>query len=289
MRYAFVKAYTQIYPVYLMCQVLHVSISAYYRWLSGKPTNRQQQDMILAALVKAAHIRSRETYGNERLHAELIASGVGISKYKVRKLRNQLGLRCKQVKRFKCTTNSNHDKPIAPNLLNQQFRVDRPNQAWSSDITYVWTAEGWLYVAGVKDLYSREIVGYAIADRMTTELCLNALNMAINNRHPKAGLIVHSDRGSQYCSQAYRQHLDKHKLICSMSRKGNCYDNAPIESFWGSLKNELIHQHDYEYRQKAKAEIIEWIEIFYNRVRRHTKLGNITPAEAFNNFMQKAA
>jgi len=264
-------------------------MSAYYAWLSGKPTDRQQRNLVLAALVKAAHIKTRETYGAERLHAEVMASGVEISLYKVRKLRKQLGLRCKQVRRFKCTTNSNHSKPVAANLLGQQFTVERPNQVWTSDITYVWTAEGWVYVAGVKDLYSKEIVGYAIGSRMTTDLCLAALNMAIKGRKPKLGLIVHSDRGSQYCSQAYRACLDQHGFVCSMSRKGNCYDNAPIESFWGSLKTELIHQNDYEYRQKAKAEIVEYIEIFYNRMRRHTKLGNITPAEAFSNYMQKAA
>ena len=283
------KAHRQLYPLYLMCRGLSVSISAYYAWLSGKPTDRQQRNKILAALVKAAHIKTRETYGVDRLHAELKASGVEISLYKVRNLRSQLGLRCKQVRRFKCTTNSNHDKPIAPNLLNQQFVVERPNQVWSSDITYVWTSEGWVYVAGVKDLFSKEIVGYAIGSRMTTDLCLDALNMAIKWRKPKAGLIVHSDRGSQYCSRAYRVQLDQHGLVCSMSRKGNCYDNSPIESFWGSLKTELIHQKDYEYRQQAKAEIVEYIEIFYNRMRRHTKLGNITPVEAFSNYMQNVA
>ena len=206
------KAHRKLYPLYLMCRVLSVSMSSYYAWLTGKPTDRQQRNNILAALVKAAHIKTRQTYGVERLHAELKASGIEISLYKVRKLRSQLGLRCKQVKHFKCTTNSNHDKPTAPNLLGQQFTVERPNQAWSSDITYVWTAEGWVYVAGVKDLFSKEIVGYAIGSRMTTELCLDALSMAIKGRRPKAGLIVHSDRGSQYCSQAYRQRLNQHQF-----------------------------------------------------------------------------
>lgn len=283
------KAHKGLYPLYLMCRVLSVSTSAYYTWLSGKLSNYQQRNRLLATLVKAAHQKTRETYGAERLHAELQASGVVISLYKVRKLRSQLSLRCKQVKRFRCTTNSDHDKQVAPNILCQQFTVEKPNQAWSSDITYVWTAEGWLYVAGVKDLYSKEIVGYAIGSRMTTSLCLNALDMAIKRRKPEAGLIVHSDRGSQYCSHTYRAHLDKHKFICSMSRKGNCYDNAPIESFWCSLKTELIHQKHYKYRQTAKLEIIEYIEVFYNRMRRHTQLGNISPAEAFNNFMLKAA
>ena len=283
------KAYTGIYPIRTMCRVLMISVSRYYAWLSGKPTNRAQQDMILTALVKAAHIKTRETYGVERLHAELVDSGVEITKYKVQSLRRKLGLRCKQPKRFKITTNSNHDKAIAPNLLQQEFSVERPNQAWSSDITYIWTAEGWQYLAGIKDLYSREIVGYAISPRMTTTLCLDALKMAIKQRRPASGLIVHSDRGSQYCSNAYRAYLDRYYLVCSMSRKGNCYDNAPIESFWGSLKNELIHQTHYTTREQSRGEIVEWIEIFYNRVRRHTKLGNISPAQAFQNYMQKAA
>ena len=164
----------------------------------------------------------------------------------------------------------------------------------SSDITYVWTAEGWVYVAGVKDLFSKEIVGYAIGSRMKTDLCLEALNMAIKRRRPKAELIVHTlakrcFSGGQYCSQAYRQHLNQHQFQCSMSRKGNCYDNAPIESFWGSLKNELIHQTQYESRVRARGEIVEYIKIFYNRMRRHTKLGNITPVEAFSNYTRIAA
>jgi len=197
-----VKAYTGIYPIRIMCRVLMISVSRYYAWLSGKPTNRAQQDLILGALVKAAHIKTRETYGVERLHAELVESGVEITKYKVQSLRRKLGLRCKQPKRFKITTNSDHDKAIAPNLLQQEFSVERPNQAWSSDITYIWTAEGWQYLAGIKDLYSREIVGYAISHRMTTALCLDALKMAIKQRRPASGLIVHSVERSyekQYC------------------------------------------------------------------------------------------
>ncbi len=161
-----------------------ITISSYYRWLVGSPSPRAKRDLILSALVKAAHQRTRETYGNERLHAELVRSGVDISLHKVRQLRNKHGLRCKQVKRFKCTTNSDHNKPVAPNLLKQQFEAERPNQAWSSDITYIWTNEGWLYVAGVKDLYSKEIVGYAIAERMTTDLCLKALDTRLGNISP---------------------------------------------------------------------------------------------------------
>ena len=172
-------------------------------------------------------------------------------------------------------------------MLEQHFAVTRPNQVWVSDITYIWTNEGWLYLAGIKDLYSCEIVGYAIGERMTVELCIAALQMALLRRRPNAGLILHSDRGSQYCAKAYQQLLSVVGIIASMSRRGNCYDNAPMESFWGSLKNELIHQRTYARRQTAIDEIVEYIEIFYNRKRRHTSLGNISPAQALKQFKLK--
>ena len=181
------KAHRLLYPIRIMCRVLGTSVSGYYAWLMGKPIDRQQRENILEALVRAAHMASRETYGTERLHAELVSSGVEITEYQVRHLRTKLGLRCKQSKRFKRTTNSDHDKSIAPNMLNQQFGVERPNQAWSSDITYVWTSEGWLYVAGLKDLYSKEIVGYEISERMTTDRGGSAkLNKVISDEfYPK--------------------------------------------------------------------------------------------------------
>lgn len=281
------KRYQLQYPIAVMSHVLAVSSSGYYAWLNRKPSVRAQRDAMLEVHVKAAHEATRHTYGDERLHAELEANGVLISAYKVRALRQRLGLFCRQKKRYKCTTNSNHSQTVAPNLLEQNFTVTRPNQVWVSDITYIWTNEGWLYLAGIKDLYSCEIVGYAIGERMTVGLCIAALQMALLRRNPKAGLILHSDRGSQYCSKVYQQKLIAAGIIASMSRRGNCYDNAPMESFWGSLKNELIHQKTYLTRQTAIDEIVEYVEIFYNRMRRHTSLGNISPAQALKLFMLK--
>ena len=278
------KLYQFEYPIAVMSHVLAVSSSGYYAWLNRKPNLRVQCDAIHEVHVKAAHEAARQTYGDERLHAELEANGIVISTYKVRALRQRLGLFCRQKKRYKCTTNSNHSKTVAPNLLEQHFTVTRPNQVWVSDITYIWINEGWLYLAGIKDLYSCEIVGYAIGERMTVELCIAALQMALLRRRPNAGLILHSDRGSQYCAKAYQQLLSVVGIIASMSRRGNCYDNAPMESFWGSLKNELIHQETYARRQTAIDEIVEYIEIFYNRKRRHASLGNISPAQALKQF-----
>ncbi|OIQ98536.1 integrase core domain protein [mine drainage metagenome] len=226
----------------------------------------------------------RHTYGVQRLHSELVANGVIVTAYKVKVLRQRLGIYCKQRKRYKCTTNSQHDKVVAPNRLGQNFMVSRPNQVWVSDITYVWTEAGWLDMAGIKDLFSCEMVGYAIGERMTAGLCLAALQMAQLRRQPKAGLILHSDRGSQYCAKAYQKRLAQAGILASMSRRGNCYDNAPMESFWGSLKNELIHQTQYKTREEARDAIVEYVEVFYNRIRRHSKLDNISPAEALRNF-----
>ncbi len=280
------KAHQYIYPIQIMSQVFCVSASGYYAWRNRKPSIRAQRDALLEVHVKAAHEATRHTYGDERLHAELEANGTLISAYKVRVLRRRLGLFCKQKKRYKCTTNSNHNKAVASNLLAQDFSVSRPNQVWVSDITYIWTNEGWLYLAGIKDLYSCEIVGYAIGERMTVALCVAALQMALLRRKPKTKLILHS-RGSQYCAKEYQKRLKQAGIVASMSRRGNCYDNAPMESFWGSLKNELIHQKSYVTKQTAINEIVEYIEIFYNRTRRHSSLGNISPAQALMQFMLK--
>lgn len=281
------KAHQSQYPIILMSEVLGVSASGYYAWCNRAPSLRTQRDAVLEVYVKAAHTATRHTYGDQRLHAELKARGVEVSAYKVRALRQRLGIVCKQNKRYKCTTDSNHSKMVAPNLLSQHFKTSAPNQIWVSDITYIWTAEGWLYMAGIKDLYSCEMVGYAIGARMTAELCIAALQMAQLRRKPEAGLILHSDRGSQYCAKTYQQHLRKAGILASMSRRGNCYDNAPMESFWGSLKNELIHQQSYTTRRAAIDDIVEYVEIFYNRIRRHTSLGNISPAQALQQFEQK--
>lgn len=202
-------------------------------------------------------------------------------------MRRELGLRCKQKRKFKATTNSNHNLPVADNLLNQTFAPTRPNEAWVTDITYVSTDEGWLYVAGVKDVFTCELVGYAMGERMTQGLTAQALWRAVRSKRPLHGLIHHSDRGSQYCAHDYRKLVEQFGMQASMSRKGNCYDNAPMESFWGSLKNELIHHHRYATRADAKAAIQEYIESFYNRQRRHSRLGNVPPALFAENFSKQ--
>lgn len=278
------KAHRLEYPISVMCGVLDVSESGYYKWLKQTPSLRQIERSINEVAVKAVHASSRQTYGYERLHAELMKQGYTMSIHQVRTIREQLGIRCKQAKKFKATTNSAHDLPVADNLLAQNFVATRPNQIWVSDITYIPTDEGWLYLAGIKDLYTCEIVGYALGSRMTKGLCMAALQLALTHRKPPVGLILHSDRGSQYCSKSYRKLVGKSGLIASMSRKGNCYDNAPMESFWGSLKNELTHHKRYSTRKQARDEIVEYIEIFYNRIRRHTRLSNVSPAQFFKQF-----
>ncbi len=283
------KAHRAQYPIILMSEVLNVSPSGYFAWLRRKPSIRVQRDALLEVHIKATHIATRKTYGVERLQTELVASGVSISQYKVRVLRKKLDIACKQRKRFKCTTHSDHNKAVAPNLLEQDFTVTRPNQVWVSDITYIWTNEGWLYLAGIKDLYTCEIVGYAIGERMTKGLCIAALQMATLKRRPQSGLILHSDRGSQYCAKEYQKWVKQADMIASMSRRGNCYDNAPMESFWGALKNELVYQQTYQTRQKAINDVVEYIEIFYNRMRRHSSLGYIAPAQMLKLFEQKAS
>jgi transposase InsO family protein len=239
--------------------------------------------------IKAVHRQSRETYGVRRLQPELTAQGFTAGRDRIARLRHVLGLRCKQKRRFKATTNSKHDLPVAPNLLEQRFLPTAPSEAWVVDITYVPTSEGWLYLAGVKDVFTCEIVGYAMGERMTHALTAQALWRAVRNKRPHAGLIHHSDRGSQNCAHDYRKLLDQFGMKASMSRKDNCYDNAPMESFWGSLKNELTHHHRYETRANARAAIQEYIEIFYNRQRRHSRLGYISPALFAETFKQAQA
>lgn len=242
------------------------------------------EDRRLEISIKAAHQRSRETYGTIRIKDELVEEGIHAGRDHIRRLRKKLGLVCRSKKKFKATTESKHGLPVAANLLEQKFKVSGPDIAWVSDITYVQTDEGWLYVAAVKDLFNREVVGYAMSSRMTQELVSSALTQAIRARKPARGLILHSDRGSQYCSNKYRQILNRSGMIQSMSRKGNCYDNAPIESFWGTLKVELVHHRRFRTRSEAIREITEYIEIFYNRIRRHSKLGNMSPAAFLQNY-----
>lgn len=275
------------YPLVVMCRVLEVSRSGYHAFLSRGPSKRTQDNARLEVAIQAAHVRTRESYGPERLQDELRDDGFPVSVGRIKRLRKKLGLRCKQVRKFKATTNSNHNLPVAPNLLNQNFESTHPNEMWVTDITYVSTGEGWLYLSGVKDVHTCELVGHAMGARMTKDLVGRALVSAVCAKRPGPGLIHHSDRGSQYCAQDYQDLLREFGMHASMSRRGNGYDNAPMESFWGTLKNELVHHRHYETRAQAIREITEYIEIFYNRQRRHSRLGNLSPAAFTQRFYQQ--
>lgn len=260
-----------------MCRVLEVSESGYHAWRNRPPSARATEDAQLSAEIKAAHQRTRETYGPERLQADLADHGVVVGVHRIKRLRKALGVQCQQRRKFVVTTDSAHSLPIAPNLLNREFTVAAPNKAWVTDITYIETAEGWLYLAGVKDVFNGELVGYAMAEHMATALVTQALFRAVVARRPLPGLIHHSDRGSQYCSQDYQALLKQFGMRSSMSRKGDCWDNAPMESFWGTLKTELVYHCRFINREQAKRVITEYIEVFYNRVRKQARLDFLSP------------
>ncbi|MGP5415342.1 IS3 family transposase [Psychrobacter faecalis] len=288
-RYAFIKDNQFLFRITTMCRVLRVKPSSYYDWLSRDLSDQQIHRNQSELLVKAAHNETKERYGVDRLHAHLSEQGHNISLYMVRSIKEEHGIKCRRHKRFKVTTDSNHHKLVYPNVLDQKFDAKRPNESWVSDITYIWTNEGWLYLAGVKDLYTKELVGYAINKRMTADLVCKALNMAIKNKRPNKGLIVHSDRGSQYCSHAYHKTIKQHQFTGSMSAKGNCFDNAPIESFWGTLKNELVYHQDYKTRFAAINDIIRYIELYYNQTRIQKGLGYKSPRQMWFDYYRQAA
>ena len=271
------KEMRPVCPVPVMCRFFKVSASGYYAWLKRPPSKRSQEEGRLEAEIRAAHRRTRGTYGPERLQYDLAANGVRVGIMRIRRIRKKLGIRCKQIRKFRATTDSKHALPVAENLLDQNFTVEAPNETWVSDITYVPTDEGWLYCAAHKDLFNGEIVGYALGSRITMDLVSRSLVRAVKARRPPEGLIHHSDRGSQYCAIDYQKFLTRFGMKPSMSRRGNCYDNAPMESFWGTLKNELVHHHHYRTREEAKKEITEYIEVFYNRERRQKRLGYLSP------------
>ena len=289
MKYVFIKDNQHLFSITCMCRVLNVKPSSYYDWINREISEQQIHRNYCELLVKAAHSETKERYGVDRLHAYLSAQGYAISQYMIRSVKEEHGIKCRRHKRFKVTTNSNHNKLVYPNMLEQQFDAKCPNESWVSDITYIWTAEGWLYLAGVKDLYTKELVGYAINKRMTADLVCHALNMAIKNKRPSQGLIVHSDRGSQYCSHAYHKIIKQHHFKGSMSGKGNCFDNAPIESFWGTLKNELVYHQDYKTRFTATNEITQYIELYYNQTRIQKGLGYRSPRQVWFDFYRQAA
>jgi len=272
------------YPVPFVKRVLNVSASGYYSWQDRPLSKRNQEEMRLELEIKVAHTRTRQTYGSERLQHDLAEHGIKVGICRIKRIRKKLGLHCKQKRKFKVTTDSRHGLPVTENLLNQQFKVYEPNKVWLSDITYIPTDEGWLYLAGHKDMFTGEIVGYAMGEHLSKNLISQSLYRAVTAKRPPEGLLHHSDRGSQYCSCEYRQILDQFGVRVSMSGRGNCYDNAPMESFWGTLKQELVHHRHYISRREAIQDITEYIEIFYNRQRLQAKLGFLSPAKYAKRF-----
>lgn len=281
MRFRFIEDCRDEYPVRVLCDALDVSPSGYYAWRSRPESPRKVANRCLLADIRRIHDQHRRGYGAPRIHATLRAEGMAVSRGRVERLMRRHGIRAHRSKAFRvCTTDSNHALPIAPNLLDRNVTPAAPNQVWVSDITYVATDEGWLYVAAILDLFSRKVVGWAMRDHLRTELPLAALTMAIQRQRPGPGLLLHSDRGCQYASAAYRKALKSHGFVQSMSRKGNCWDNAPMESFFGSLKAELVHEQHYPTREAAKRDLFAYIEGYYNRQRLHSALGYITPEQA---------
>ena len=258
---------------------MQISRSGYYAWRKRDKSPRQTENEALIPIVKAVHKKSRGTYGARRIAEEIKANGTSCGRYKAGTLMKLANVAAKQKKKFKVTTDSKHNLPIAPNLLNRQFEVKEADRFYVSDITYIWTQEGWLYLAVVIDLFSRQVVGWSLNRRMTTTLIMDALCMAIWRRQPARGLLFHSDRGSQYCSHAFQKMLKNHGMVSSMSRKANCWDNSVAESFFGSLKTERVFFTNYLTRDNARRDIVDYIEMFYNSNRRHSYLGYVSPKE----------
>jgi putative transposase len=278
MSFALIDAEKAEVPVATACAVLNVSVSGFYAWKARPASARQTSDMVMLAHIRAEFSTSNGTYGSPRMHAELTESGLAVGRHRVARLMSENGLKARQKTRFKKTTDSDHGGPVATNVLDQDFTAERPDEKWGVDISYVWTAEGWLYLAIVLDLFSRKIVGWAVSDRMKRGLAMGALQRAIVLRRPPRGLIHHSDRGSQYCSADYRKLLDAHGFVASMSGRGNCYDNAMVETVFKTIKSELIWRTSFSSRDEASKAIGHYIEGFYNSRRRHSSLGYISPA-----------
>ncbi len=279
MKYACIDRRRNRYPVRMMCGLLNVSRSGYYAWRVRPESPRAKRDRELMPKIRWAHARSKGVYGSPRVHAELAADGVRVGRHKVARLMRLARLRGCPRRRFRVTTQRDPSHPVAKNLLRRNFSANAPNQRWASDITYISTHQGWLYLAVVMDLYSRRIVGWSMSRWMSRRIVLAALRMAIDARQPEGALIHHSDRGGQYTSDDFRDALASHGIECSMSSSGNCYDNAAVESFFGLLKRERVNRVRYRTRDEARADLFDYIEVFYNRKRRHGYLGNISPAD----------
>lgn len=279
MKYSFIQEHASEHSVVRLCEALCVSRGGYYGWLSRPQSRRTREDRQLLPRIRAAFRESRGRYGSPRIHAELREEGIRCGRHRVARLMRQDRLQARPRRRLKRTTQSSHGHAVAANELQRQFQVAVPDCCWAGDITYIWTQEGWLYLAVLLDLCSRRIVGWAVSDRLTEDLTLKALDQALAHRRPSAGLLHHSDRGSQYAARGYRQRLTKHGLRASMSRRGDCWDNAVVESFFSSLKTELFARRRWpETREHARRELFEYIEIFYNRKRRHSALGYVSPS-----------
>jgi putative transposase len=277
--FAFIDDHHGRWPVRVMCETLEVSTAGYYSWRERPPSFAERRRDALVVLIRGVHCHVKGRYGSPRVHAELTARGHGCSVNTVAKLMHDNDIRAKTARKFRHTTDSNHKLPVADNVLGRQFDPEGPNEKWVADITYIPTREGWLYLAAVEDLYSKRIVGWSMGERIDSRLVVDALEMAPSRRRPGAGLVAHSDRGSQYASEHYQRLLAGREITCSMSRRGNCWDNAPMESFFASLKKELTRGEGFATRAEARAELFEYIEVFYNRLRRHSSLGFLSPAE----------
>ncbi len=281
MRFAFIQEHRGCWPVKVTCRVLRVSRSGFYAWCRRAPSDRAQRREVLGQCIREVHEQSRANYGSPRVYKALVAQGESVCVNTVAKVMNSLQIKAKTAKAFvPCTTDSDHHAPVAPNTLDREFDAPSRDRKWVTDMTYIATDEGWLYLAVVMDLFSRRVVGWSMTDHMRSELVTDALKMAVAHRRPGRGLLHHSDRGVQYASDAYQGLLAEHGMDCSMSRRGNCYDNAVMESFFGTLKTELVHHERYATHAQARASIFEYIEVFYNRQRLHSTLGYLSP-EAF--------
>jgi putative transposase len=277
MSFAFIEAEKASFPIHRMCDVLGVSQSGFFAWRDRPACQRQRQDMIYLAHIRTAFALSNGTYGSPRMHRDLVDDGHRIGRHRTARLMRENGLVARQKRRFKRTTDSEHAWPVAPNLLGQDFEAEQPDRKWGADISYIWTSQGWFYLAVVLDLHSRRVVGWATSDRLKRSLAVEALRRAIANRDPAPGLVHHSDRGSQYCSVDYQAELRKRGILISMSGKGNCYDNSMVETFFKTIKSELIWPVAWKTRQQAENAIARYIDGFYNPVRRHSSLGFQSP------------
>jgi putative transposase len=277
------------FPVDLMCEVLDVSKSGYYDWRGRDNSEKEKRELELLRAIEDVYKAGRGNYGSPRIFDQLKGMGHKVSKAKVERTMRRHHIRAKTKRKFRVTTDSKHNLPVAPNLLERNFSPERPNQVWASDLTYVWTKEGWLFLAVVIDLYSRQVVGWSLDKTMTKELVLSALRQAYFRRQPGTGLIFHSDRGSQYCSKEFREQLAIYRMLQSQSRRANCWDNACVESFFHTLKTESIYHEVFETREQAERVIFEWVEAFYNRQRKHSTLGYKSPVDFEREALEKVA